>query len=300
MNVQDMKSGSRSSGLLSESSFNPKSLWEPIDDSPPFQPFINAKTQDYHEKQVDWIANGLKNSALFYQFRTSVNKDGRLVSVFPDACPNILFECDPDEPKAVISGVFLEPRELILKQDVEYFGFKPYSSLYVHSDAVSLTELIDVSIDFLEAFPSGEHLIQQIVRPANLDERIRLFNTFARSCMIDPDFDPGFVDYFSSILCKSRGIARLGDMSQWIGYSERYCRKRFKDAFGYSPKQYGSVMRFQNVLKTLAKSEHEDYSSVVFDNGFFDQAHFIHSFERYTHLTPGMFHKEIRTEPRRY
>jgi AraC-like DNA-binding protein len=263
--------------------------------SPPFQPYINVKGRDYDERQVNWVASGCKNSALFYQFHASTNEDGRQVNILPDACPNILFECNPSDPRAIVSGVFLEPRELQLKQGVEYFGFKPYSTLYIQSKIVSFTEIINGSVDFLEAFPEGERLIQELVKTKELDARVRLFNAFAKQHMIIADPHPDFVDYFSLLLCRSGGNARLGDVSRKIGYSERYCRKRFKDAFGYSPKQYSGVMRFQSALKDLAKREDEDYSSVIFDNGFFDQAHFIHDFARYTHLTPGRFVKETHT-----
>jgi AraC-like DNA-binding protein len=263
--------------------------------SPPFQPYINVKGRDYDERQVNWVASGFKNSALFYQFHVSADEDGHQVNILPDACPNILFECNPDDPRAIVSGVFLEPRELQLKQGIEYFGFKPYSTLYIHSKTMDFTEIINGSIDFLDAFPEGGRLIQELVNTRELDARIGLFNAFAKQHMISAGPQPDFVDYFSLLLCRSGGNARLGDVSRKIGYSERYCRKRFKDAFGYSPKQYSSIMRFQSALKGLANTRDDDYSSVIFDNGFFDQAHFIHDFTRYTHLTPGRFVKETHT-----
>jgi AraC-like DNA-binding protein len=295
--------------LNSTSSFTPMLLPDSVDESPPFQPYIDAAVQDYVERKVRWIAPGLKNTALFYQFRAldgggtdgggdasgggGTSAAGHTVNILPDACMNFLFECDPEDPRAIVSGVFLEPKELTLKAGTEYFGFKPYSSLSIHSDVVAFTELVDGSIGFLEAFPKGEGLLQQLAEADGLDARIELFNAFAGRFMVRPGNAPGFVDYLSLVLCRSGGTMRLGQVSQATGYSERYCRKRFKEAFGCSPKRYGSIMRFQSALKSLTQSTGGDCASTAFDSGFFDQAHFIHEFSRYARLTPGRFLKEI-------
>jgi transcriptional regulator GlxA family with amidase domain len=43
---------------------------------------------------------------------------------------------------------------------------------------------------------------------------------------------------------------RIGQLSRWIGISERQLHRRFSNAIGYGPKMFQSVLRFQCLLKT--------------------------------------------------
>ena len=60
---------------------------------------------------------------------------------------------------------------------------------------------------------------------------------------------------------------------------------------GLRPKQYLRIARFQKILQ-LRNSEHfENYTSLAYDCGYYDQAHFIHDFELITDLSPREFFK---------
>lgn len=112
--------------------------------------------------------------------------------------------------------------------------------------------------------------------------------------MINNNYCPTFIDYFTAIICSSKGEILFNETQQITGYSNRYSRGRFKEICGYSPKRYSSIMRFQKVLKKLFHSNYCDLSSLAVDNGYFDQAHFIHDFEKYTMTSPERFRKAFK------
>ena len=60
------------------------------------------------------------------------------------------------------------------------------------------------------------------------------------------------------------------------------------------PKRYSSIMRFQNVLKSLVTNDYDDLSTLALDNGYFDQAHFIHDFKKFAAVSPYRFRKHFR------
>ncbi|MDR1158418.1 MAG: helix-turn-helix domain-containing protein [Oscillospiraceae bacterium] len=265
------------------------------DNSPPFQPLLNIRVRDYREKAINWNGVGIKKGALCYQFRSSPDPELCQIRILPDACSNVFIECGFQNPDAIFSGAFFEPKMLTVKPDTEYFGFKPYSNLGLKCEKFKLSELADSAVSFCEAYPMTEELLAQMRATGDFEERIRLFCTFADRHMTNHDYDPTFIDYFTVMICSSRGNVLFNNMRQVTGYSERYCRERFKEVHGCSPKQYSGVMRFQSVLKDLLKEKDVGVSSLVFNNGYFDQAHLIRDFKRFAMMPPDRFRRTFRS-----
>jgi hypothetical protein len=111
---------------------------------------------NYKEKLIDWNILSVKKGALCYQFKTGSNADECSVQLLPDACLNILFECDQTNPRALFSGYFFKSKQLDLKPETRYFGFKPYSSLGYKIAACSASELLNTSAYFTAIFPNSE------------------------------------------------------------------------------------------------------------------------------------------------
>lgn len=261
--------------------------------SPPFQPSVTSTVDVYEERQMSWNPVCIKKDALFYQFRT-LGEASCKVELLPDACLNVLIECSEDRPNALFSGTFQEPRELVLRPHTTYFGFKPYSNLGLKSPGLHCGDLVDTYTDFTYAYPQAKRLVEEMPAAKDFEARIHMFADFAKQNLIDETYSPTFVDYFTVMICSSKGNILFNNIEQVTGYSERYCREKFKDTHGLSPKRYSSIMRFQNVLKSLVASEYEDLSALAFDNGYFDHAHFIHDFKKFAAVSPCKFRKNVR------
>ena len=261
------------------------------DKSPPYQPVLYSKTLNYETKVLQWHPVAVKKEVLFYQFQASTDEEACTVELLPDACINILFECCPDDPGVILSGLQTRPQEIQLKPGVNYFGVKPYSEGGLSFGELDLTEIVGDSVDLLQLLPDAERLLYRLACTDDLNEQIRLFGEFAWSRLIDHDYQPSFVDFFAMLLCAYRGSADLNEIQKMTGYSMRYCRERFKRKIGISPKQYNNIMRFQSTLKQLMNTEDPQMSltALAANNGYFDQAHFIHDFKRFTDMSPSQF-----------
>ena len=262
--------------------------------TPPFQPILTSKALDYEERVIQWNMACVKKEALFYRFRTGSDEKARKIDFLPDACVDVLFECCPDDPKATISGLHLIPRTMQLKQDTTYFGFKPYSDRGFDSAKLPFTELVNSSVDLLELLPNAEALLEQLAHAGDLNECVHHFDSFAKKHMLADEYHPSFVDHITLLLCVMRGAAELSDTLKSTGYSERYCRDRFRADHGISPKQYNSTMRFQRTLKQLMLEPETSLTDLAANNGYFDQAHFIHDFKHFTNQSPSRFRKDHR------
>jgi len=69
------------------------------------------------------------------------------------------------------------------------------------------------------------------------------------------------------------------------GFSERYIQKLFLEVVGLTPRSFYSVQRFNKSLG-LVLSTNEDLTSIGYACGYYDQAHFIREFKKFTGITP--------------
>jgi len=74
-------------------------------------------------------------------------------------------------------------------------------------------------------------------------------------------------------------------LSKSYGLSERYIQKLFVDMVGISPGAFFSVYRFNKSLAQVLSTDHS-LTSIGYDCGYFDQAHFIKEFKKFTGITP--------------
>ena len=255
--------------------------------TPPFQPFVTKYADSYQESRVDWNPYCVEKDALYYQFMTGEeNVEIELVS---DACLNVLLSLDGDDSCAWLSGTWLRPTVLTLKPNTTYFGFKPYTNLGFRSPRIDLKDLVDSSVDLIQAFPAAKQLISDMTEAANFGERTSVFNKFSWDHLIDHSYYPTFVDYLGVLLSYSEEQIALGDLDKMLGYSERHCREKFKDCYGISPKKYSDIIRFQHALKALVLGRRKDLCTLACECGYFDQSHLTRDFRRYTNEPPGRY-----------
>ncbi|MBT3056070.1 MAG: helix-turn-helix transcriptional regulator [Candidatus Thiodiazotropha endolucinida] len=87
----------------------------------------------------------------------------------------------------------------------------------------------------------------------------------------------------------------LSEQAQIYQKSERWLQKRYAEVYGMSYKQIQSNLRFkqthQQLWQTLSKRHSINLTELAYRSGYFDQAHFIKDFKRYTGMTPGQYLK---------
>lgn len=75
-------------------------------------------------------------------------------------------------------------------------------------------------------------------------------------------------------------------LTQEVGYSQKHFIQMFKKAVGVTPKTYLTIIRFQHVIQEIERCRNIDWSQLALDTGYYDQAHFIHDFKRFSGFTP--------------
>lgn len=99
------------------------------------------------------------------------------------------------------------------------------------------------------------------------------------------------VAYALSNIISDPGIQCLRQLSDQIGYSQKHFIELFKQQVGVSPKQYLRIMRFQKAISAIDNRQHVRWSQIALESGYYDQAHFIHDFRRFSGFTPNEYMK---------
>jgi AraC-like DNA-binding protein len=120
------------------------------------------------------------------------------------------------------------------------------------------------------------------------EERIGLVEQFLLSRM-QPRKTDLLVTAAIQQIHHSQGHIRMADLAEKLYTSKSPLEKRFRQVVGTSPKKFATIIRMKTALFTMqspltGQNDHQ--------LGFYDQAHFIHDFKKFTGTTPEQYFKD--------
>lgn len=91
--------------------------------------------------------------------------------------------------------------------------------------------------------------------------------------------------YSNSLEC----VVTIEDITNYFKISYRTLHRIFRTELGMSPKQYIELLRFNKVCRLLQNYPSIRWSDLVFNCGYYDQAHLIKDFKNIMNCTPEKF-----------
>jgi len=242
---------------------------------------------NYIESHRIWHPNSTKGIGIFYKFDV---KEDVCIDILPDACIDIMIKSDENNVKALICGGLTETDRLELHKGEEYFGFRPYSILGLKLKECMASELINSKFTLGDIVHSKNlnNFTEKLVLANTFDSKCSIFLDFLKEKIIDYNYYKSFPEYCALAICNSEGNISIDELAALTGYTTRYCNKKFKQAYGISPKHYSEILRLQNVIKYFSELEvnTEKIINIAYDCGFYDQSHFSKNIKSMTHRTP--------------
>ena len=94
-----------------------------------------------------------------------------------------------------------------------------------------------------------------------------------------------------ALIFERHGIIRMGEVAEKLHISQSPLEKRFRRIVGTTPKKFASIIRLKYTLQQFQTQT--SLTSLAYESGFYDQAHFIKEFKTFTGETPEhYFNKE--------
>ena len=85
---------------------------------------------------------------------------------------------------------------------------------------------------------------------------------------------------------EDRNVRAVADR---LGMSHKHFISEFRRHVGLTPKLFCRIQRFQQVLGEIAARRNVEWADVACSCGYFDQAHFVHDFQRFSGLNPSTY-----------
>lgn len=165
--------------------------------------------------------------------------------------------------------------------------FHPFAgALFFPNHASDFT---NESIDLCDIFSKeSADLYDRLMEQPSLQQKIVVLEEFLiRRLMMNrkSDHHMKLMECLCDQVYNGDSPFNLQNLAARYGFSERYIQKLFSSWVGITPQKFFAVRRFNKSLG-LIRSSTESLTSIAFECGYYDQAHFIREFKSYTGLTP--------------
>jgi AraC-like DNA-binding protein len=149
-------------------------------------------------------------------------------------------------------------------------------------------ELFNQSISLENIFDKAKisEIEEKIAASSSDSDRIKIVEQFLLSEHKERESDKLIIEGVK-LIYQSNGAIRIKELIGKLFISQSPFEKRFRKVVGTSPKKFASIVRFNSVLNNL--DTNKPLIEICYENNFFDQAHFIHDFKKYTGENPENF-----------
>jgi len=136
--------------------------------------------------------------------------------------------------------------------------------------------------------PAGGELESRVAEAPDAPRKIEAVQSYLLGLLARDIYADVIVDHAVALIRKRRGLVTIRELTEKLGYSQRYIAMKFDDLVGIGPKTLTEIVRFQNSLGFL--SRYGDARQLEnFDDGYYDQAHFSKEFKRFAGLPPAAY-----------
>lgn len=253
----------------------------------PIQPTVNQSADGvtYSEILPD---SKLQNFIYCYwQLKTTKTLSEQFTyRVVADGCIDIIFELGNPQENAVM-GFCKEFKEFPLYNSFHYIGVRFLPSMFPQLFKISAIELSNRVEDLQLIVPRlSQFIANSFSDKLNTQEIKRLFDSFFLKQVSQSKFDNDTRFYGAMEIVLNNFSAIDIEKDLQTGISPRQLRRLFAFYVGGTPKTFGNVVRFQNILKTNPSYENLQKNKTFFDAGYYDQSHFIKEFKKLYGITP--------------
>ena len=239
----------------------------------------------------------------FWSLKAPASPVAEKQRIVPDGCMEMIFHCGDLyeqflddgkkilQPRSFVFGQITSPLEIAPKGASDIIaarfhpdGFSPFNSMplsKMENKAISLNSLFN---------KEGLQLEEQVLTASENAKRIKIIEVFLLNKLKSPEVTDRIAKQSVEMLLKLNGQLSVDDLAAHLKINRRQLERKFSSTIGLSPKQLAKVIRLQATLKMLEKKQFTSLTSLAYENGYFDQAHFIKDFKEFTGMSPGQFY----------
>ncbi|MGZ8558657.1 MAG: DUF6597 domain-containing transcriptional factor [Chitinophagaceae bacterium] len=228
--------------------------------------------------------------------------------VLPDGCMEMIFHYGDLYQQYFEGGsCIIQPRSFVFGQITSYIEIAPIGITGLVAARFlpdGLTPFLDIpistldnkAVSIIEVFgDKGKLLEEKVIAAKDISERIKLIETFLLSRLADPQIIDTIAKNCVDIIFQTQGQMSMTELSGKLKINRRNIERKFVSAIGMGPKQLSKVVRMQATLKMMKQKRFSSLTSIAYENGYYDQSHFIKEFKEFTGMSPKLFFSDNLT-----
>lgn len=151
-------------------------------------------------------------------------------------------------------------------------------------------QLTNIDISTHDLFGrSGKELEEKIMCSKSNAERISILEGFLLKRLTSHKQFDFFIQDCIEKITLSHGQVSMDTLAGNYKISNRQLERKFTNLVGISPKLLSRIVRFQNVFNLVKNNQINSLSTLSYEGGYYDQAHFIRDFKEFSGLTPKQY-----------
>ena len=128
-------------------------------------------------------------------------------------------------------------------------------------------------------------LLTELRRGESFHERNVILHRYLAGTGVGQYTPMALVSRCVDLIQRSQGIAKVLELSETIGCSERYLNRIFQNHMGISPKLYCELIQLQFSLKNIMATKPKSLLNTAVAFGYFDQTHMNRSYRKFLDCT---------------
>jgi AraC-like DNA-binding protein len=191
-------------------------------------------------------------------------------------------------PQSFLTGQATTSYRLLVSGDIGMVGivFRPAGMHTLFN--LPLGELTDERLELTEILRGDEIRVLQdkIMEARNLNERIGLLTHFLNIQLMKNEHRFDAVDFTANLIVDAKGLVNISDMMNDMFMCRRQFERKFFQKVGLSPKFYARTRRMGYLCSLMSGKRQVNWQHILYDSGYYDQAHFIKDFTAFLGRTP--------------
>jgi AraC-like DNA-binding protein len=206
--------------------------------------------------------------------------------VVADGCIDIFFELNNPQENFVM-GFCKKYTEFKLDNSFHYIGIRFLPTMFPQIFDIDASELSNRFENLKSVTPETALFIANHFEPRQkLSEIKTLLDNYFLEIISNNKFDnDGRLYEAINIILQNFGVLNI-ETDLNTGISQRQLRRLFQYYIGDTPKTFSKVVRFQNILRAKPSFQSLRKNKLFFDDGYYDQSHFIKDFKNFYGVTP--------------
>lgn len=136
---------------------------------------------------------------------------------------------------------------------------------------------------------------EQLQEAQSLNERVLIVENFLYRKLLTNRLPNEKLISSIKILLENKTNLSITEICKQQNVSRKHLNNLSKEFIGVSPKTLSSLNRLQATLKNISSSKAGKLTTLAYEQDYFDQAHFINDFKRFTDLKPNEYAKLVET-----